>query len=127
MVDALSPAVGLGMLTAGAYRYRVTFEKRETRSDGYGNEQADWVPVWTCWAAFLPRFGREAVAAGKLESTDTGTLTVRSCSEARAVDAAHRVGFVTGPYRGRQYQIRSIVPTMDGAEIEMVIEHGVAL
>ena len=115
------------MLGYGAYQHRVTFERRELKSDGYGNEQADWVPVWSCSAAFRPRFGREAVAADKLESTDTGTITIRSCTVARKIDASHRVGFVNGPYRGRYYQIRSIIPTGDSTEIEMTLEHGAAL
>lgn len=116
------------MLSAGDYRHSVRFERRgENPIDGYGNPVRDWVPIMTVRAAFLPRFGRETVASGRLESTFTGTLTVRSWPGSQDITAADAIVFAEGPYAGRKANIRSIVPSPDGHEIEMVIEEGVAL
>lgn len=116
------------MLSAGEYRHAVRIERRgETPVDQYGNTTREWVPIITVRAAFLPRFGREAVASGQLESTFTGTVTLRAWPGSEAVTAADKLIFVEGPYAGREVNIRSIVPSGDGHEIELIIEHGVAL
>lgn len=115
------------MLSPAAYKQnRVRFERRETLDDGMGNTQGGWAAVMTVWAAFRPAFGREQIAAGRLESGFPGTLTLRRTTRALGIDAAHRGVFTRGPYRGRVFQIRSIVPSPGGDEIEMTIEEGVA-
>ena len=42
------------------------------------------------------------------------------------LDIAILVFFVTGPYQGKECQIRSIVAATDAREIEFTLEHGVA-
>lgn len=117
------------MLGAGQRtRNRVRFERRVPGADdGAGNVRPGaWSALNTCWAAFRPKFGREQLEAGRLESTMQGTLTTLAFAETKAVTAADRVVFVTGPYAGKACQIRSIVPTPDAREIEFLLEDGVA-
>ena len=116
------------MLGSGQRPFRVRFERRVRGvDDGAGNElPAAWTPLLTCWAGFKPQFGREQLAAGRLESTLKGVLTVLAFAGTKAVTAADRAVFVTGPYAGKECQIRSIVATTDAREIEFTLEHGVA-
>jgi SPP1 family predicted phage head-tail adaptor len=114
------------MLGAGALRHRVSFQRRQTTDDGFGNVQFTWADHWKCWAGVKPEYGRETLEAGRMESTMRGVVTVLSCQKARDVKNGDRVTFLTGPYSGQSAQIRSIVPTPLGGEIEMVIETGVA-
>lgn len=116
------------MLDAGQRNLRVRFERRiPGADDGAGNVlPGAWTALDTCWAAFRPKFGREQLEAGRLESTVLGTLTTLSFAATKAVTAADRAVFVTGPYAGKACQIRSIVPTADAREIEFLLEEGVA-
>ena len=117
------------MLGAGQRtRNRVRLERRVPGGDdGYGNElPATWTALGIVSAAFRPKFGREQLEAGRLESTMQGTLTVLRSSVTAAVKSDSRAVFVSGPYKDKICQIRSIVPTPDNREIEMVIEEGVA-
>jgi head-tail adaptor len=115
------------MLPSGVYHQRVRFERRATAAaDDLGVTEGGWVSVLTVPAAFRPRFGREVVEAGRLEASFGGTLTIRSSRRARLIDAAHKVVFLRAPYEGREANIRQVVPTPDGGEIEMVVEEGVA-
>lgn len=116
------------MLDAGQRPFRVRFERCVPGADdGAGNVLPDsWTALNICWAGFRPKFGREQQEAGRLESTLTGTLTTLAFAATKAVTAADRAVFVTGPYRDKECQIRSIVPTPDGSEIEFLLEEGVA-
>lgn len=89
-----------------------------------GNVLEDWRFLLERWAGFRPKFGREQVESGQLSAGLIGTLTIPSDPETKAVAAADRVVFISGPYAGRECQIRSIVPTPDAREIEFLIEHG---
>lgn len=116
------------MMSAGQRNQRVVFERREPQADdGYGNTLPEsWSPLVECWAGFRPQTGRERLAAGRLESTMQGVLTVLRFPATAEVTAADRVRFLAGPYAGKACQIRSIVPTADNAEIEITLEDGVA-
>lgn len=115
------------MLSAGQRNHRVRFERRAASpDDGYGNEREAFAALFDRWAGFRPKFGREQLAAGRLESTLQGTLTVLADPETKTVTPADRVVFVTGPYAGKTCQIRSIVPTPISREIEMMLEEGTA-
>lgn len=110
-------------------RSRVTFSRRiPGADDGYGNQLPEtWTNLVTVSAGFRPKFGREQLEGGRLESTMQGTLTVLRFAATVAVTPADRVVFVSGPYAGKACQIRSIVPTPDNREIEVMIEEGGAL
>lgn len=111
------------MLAAGQRNNRVRIERRpEQADDGYGNDQGPWTLVVECWAGFRPKFGREQLEAGALASGLTGTLTVLRWTTTAGVTEADRVVFTAGPYAGRACQIRSVVPTPDNREIELLLE-----
>lgn len=114
------------MLSAGQRNHRVRFERRVPGGDdGYGNPLPEsWTALATVWAGFRPKFGREQLEAGRLESSMQGTLTVLSSAATRAIAADSRVVFVSGPYKDKACQIRSIVPTGDASEIEFILEEG---
>lgn len=115
------------MLSAGQRNNRIRFERRPVGAkSASGNVLQDWSALFDRWAGFRPRFGREQLAEGQLQSTSFGTLTVLRDPETVTVTAADRVVFTAGPYAGKACQIRSIVPTPDNREIEMVLEDGVA-
>lgn len=111
------------MLSAGQRNNRVRFERRPAQDDdGFGNTLGPWDEVVTCWAGFRPQFGRERLAAGALESGLTGTLTVLRFTATAGLTEADRAIFAAGPYAGRTCQIRSVVPTPDNREIELLLE-----
>ncbi len=113
------------MLAAGQRNHRVRIERRPVQADdGYGNELGPWGAVVEVWAGFRPKFGREQLAAGALESSMQGVLTVLRFPETASVTAADRVVFLAGPYAGKACQIRSVVPTSDNSEIELMLEEG---
>lgn len=115
------------MTAAGKMNTRVRLERRGTSGDdGYGNVHQEWNLVATRWAGFRPEYGREALAAGRLESTVRGVVTVRRCATTASITAADRLVFVTGPYADQTAQILSVVPAPDSSEIAMTIEIGVA-
>lgn len=114
------------MLSAGQRNHRIRFERRVPGGDdGYGNPLPEtWTAQATVWAGFRPKFGREQLEAGRLESSMQGTLAVLSSAATRAITADSRIVFVSGPYKDKACQIRSIVPTGDASEIEFIMEEG---
>ncbi|TCO15870.1 head-tail adaptor [Camelimonas lactis] len=115
------------MQAAGVrYRHRVRFEVRQPQpDDGSGNVIPEaWTAVVTVWAGWRPKFGREQIVAGALESTAQGVLTVLAFSTTMAIRPDHRVVFVAGPYRGRTFGVHSVTPTIDGREIEFLLVEG---
>lgn len=116
-------------MDAGRFDQRVTFKRYSEIADGSGNETGPYVPISglvSIPAAFRPEFGREALEAGRLESTMRGTLTIRRFALSATITPADQAVFVNAPYAGVACQIRSIVPTPDRAFLEIVIESGVA-
>ncbi|HEV2552718.1 MAG TPA: phage head closure protein [Bosea sp. (in: a-proteobacteria)] len=111
------------MLSAGQRTSRVRFDRRvEQGDDGYGNVLSAWQTIVEAWAGFRPKFGREQLQAGALESGLTGTLTVLRWTATAGLTEADRVVFLAGPYAGKACQIRSIVPTPDNREIELLLQ-----
>ena len=113
------------MQSAGQRTHRVRFERRVTGPKSpSGAVEQDWSTRVECWAGFRPKFGSEKLAAGQLESTALGVLTVLRWPVTAAVTAADRVVFVAGAFAGRVCQIRSIAATSDNREIEFLLEDG---
>ncbi|WP_036792021.1 head-tail adaptor protein [Pleomorphomonas koreensis] len=113
------------MTAAGRLDTRVRFERYgNAGDDGYGNTIQAWAPLIERWAGYRPEFGREAVAAGRLQSTRAGTVTVRRDSGTAGVTPADRIVFMAGPNKDAVAAIRAIIPLVD--VIEMTIEIGVA-
>ena len=111
---------------AGMMVNRVRFERRSGATDEYGNTLSTWSTLFTVWAGFKATPGREALEAGRLESTMTGVLSLRRSTDSAGLTAADRGVFVVGPYTGRTFNIRSIVPGHDSSTIDLAIEEGVA-
>jgi SPP1 family predicted phage head-tail adaptor len=110
------------MAQAGDLRDRVRFERLVAGQDIYGNTVNAWADLLTAWADILERPGREAVEAGRLESSRAATMRVRRSNATLAITAADRV-----QARGRVWNIRSIGDVGRARELlEMVIEVGVA-
>ena len=113
-------------VAAGLMVSRVRFERRVTVSDGYGNSQGRWDAIFVAWVGFRATPGREALEAGRLESTITGILSIRRSAQSVTLIAADRGVFVIGPYAGRVFNVRSIVPSHDNSTLELTIEEGAA-
>jgi head-tail adaptor len=113
---------------AGLYVDRLRIERRGVAGDdGYGNVLQAWAPLVTRWARVRSQAGREAVAAGRIESTGLGVMAIRRDATTATITAADRVVFVTGPRSGIAANIRAVRMTDDGTEVEMTIEMGVAV
>lgn len=111
------------MTAAGRLNTRVRFERYGTSGDdGFGNVSEAWATLIERWAGYKAEFGREAIAAGRPQSTRLGTVTVRRDSGTSGVTPADRLVFLTGPNKDAVAQIRSIIPLDD--VIEMTIEIG---
>lgn len=112
-------------LAAGSMNTRVRLERRAGVSDdGYGNVLEDWQEVATRWARWRPQFGREAMAAGRLEAARLGVLSLRTDATVAAITEADRVVFLVGPEKDRVGNIRSALPGDES--IELTLEIGVA-
>lgn len=115
-------------MRAGDFRERARFERDPSQQsdaeglvDDYGNPISEWIEIATVGANLRETPGREALAAGRLESTKTGTLRVRASSLTRGISAVDRV-FVRNSY----WNIRSEPIQVDdrGMVLEFMIETG---
>lgn len=73
------------------YRDRVTFQREMRTPDGAGGYLQGWADVLTVWGLHVPGSSREVVEAGRLQASESGTLTVAASSETAALTSAHRV------------------------------------
>jgi SPP1 family predicted phage head-tail adaptor len=112
------------MPMAGRFRDLVTFQRLLAGDDTYGNAVTSWDEDWlTVGADMLEGLGREAVAAGRLESGRTATLRVRRSTETLAITADDRV-----LARGKLWNVRSVVAVGRKNELlEMLCEEGGAV
>ncbi|SLN36604.1 Phage head-tail joining protein [Aquimixticola soesokkakensis] len=110
-------------MTAGRMRDRVAFERQSKGEDEYGNPAQDWAPMFTVWADVLETRGREKVAAGVIEASNTATVRIRTSTQARTIAAADRAIF-----RGAAWNIISppIELGRDRSLLELLCERGVA-
>lgn len=113
------------MVRAGQFRDRAVFERSpDGLTDEYGDPTGGWKHLATAWADFRETPGKEAMAAGRLESTKTGTLRVRASAAMRAIHPGDRV-----TVRGEAWNIRSLPAQIDraGAVLEFTVETGGAI
>src|SRR4051812_23302945 len=87
----------------GQLRSLVQFERLTLNPDGAGGGGDIWTGFLTTRGQLLPERGREALAAGRLQSASMGVLKVRSSIASRAITEAD-----TAVVDGVRYQIRSI-------------------
>ncbi|TPM58978.1 head-tail adaptor protein [Mesorhizobium sp. B2-2-4] len=117
---------------AGSLNCKVTFQARGIREDGYGGTvTGPFEDVFTISARLAPKFGAdvETVTAARLAALQPYNLTVRSCSNTRAVTPAWRVydarkGMVDGA-PVRVFNIKTIVnPDERSQYVEMLVVEG---
>ena len=109
-------------MTAGKLRDRITIQRAATADDGYGNTVVGWADLLTVWADVRETTGKEAVAAGRVESSRTATVRIRASSDSRAITEADRAVI-----RGRVWNIRSVAEVgNDRAMLDLLCEAGVA-
>jgi SPP1 family predicted phage head-tail adaptor len=86
-------------MRAGDLRRRVTFEKRSSSVDTFGQQQTTWATVLDGVPADIARLsGRELVAAGAINAEATHMITIRyhpAFADPMAV-AAMRIRYVNG-------------------------------
>lgn len=105
-------------------RSRVAFERRVDTDDGFGNTVGDWAEQFQCAANLEPKFGTEAVMAGRLSGTNTYVLTVRYSSQSKVVTTDWRARNVR---TGEIYNIRSITDANEMHQwLGMLVQSGVA-
>lgn len=113
------------MLGPSKRPHRVRFERRVDVDDGYGNTKGEWAPfIPKMWAGLRPQFGRERINSDVLQASNNAVLTVLRSSQSAQLLEADRVVFLIGPYKDKIAAIKSIVPTTDNSEMEMVIDIG---
>ncbi len=109
------------MAGASAFDTRVRAERRGSGNpdspDDFGNVQTGWALLWRRWAWVRPERGREALAAGRLESRVPALLTLRRDGDTATLGPADRLVFETGPNTGREFEIIAAIRS-DMAEIE---------
>lgn len=109
-------------MRAGRLRNRVEFQRPVEMTSPIGEAYLGWETVARRWGDYRPERGREKLEAGRLESSNAGTLQVRFDSVTKDVTAEHRVLL-----DGVAMQIRSAMdPDMRRRTIEFVVEVGVA-
>lgn len=78
-------------MAAGKMRAKLAFQRRKPSDDGFGTVvTGDFETQFFEFAELKPRFGTEAVTAGRLTGTQPYTVRVRQCAATRAVDATWR-------------------------------------
>lgn len=78
------------MIKAGQLRDRLTFQKRATTDDGYGNTEGAWTDQFTIAARVQPLKGGEEVLAGRLTGTQPVVISVRTETRTKRITAGWR-------------------------------------
>lgn len=113
---------------SGMYRDAAVFERKDHgATDRFGNPTGgDWQVIFESPANLRETLGKEAIAAGRLEASVTGTLRLMASpsSPARAITAGDRV-----KVRGATWNILAgpIDPKGLGRELEFTIQRGGAV
>lgn len=112
------------MIGAGDRRDRFAFDRREVvADDGYGNTAGGWIEHCTVWTAKIPLRRGESVQASRLAGVQPYVLNVLASSQTRAVTTDFRA---RDTRTGETFNIRTAEPSSDRAQIEFLVEAGVA-
>lgn len=74
----------------GAFRHRITFQKRAAANDGYGNVIGPFEDQFTERAKVTWLKGREDVQAARLQGVQPAVIRVHANSSTRQISAAWR-------------------------------------
>lgn len=101
----------------GPLRHRVTFEKRKTGRDEFGQPLEGWDVVATLWASVEPISGRELMSAQQVQAEVTHRIR---CRYRAGLEASQRI-----VYDGRPFDIQSVInPREIGASLEILANEG---
>lgn len=110
-------------MPAGELRERVTFEKRASADDGYGNTQGAWAAQFSVSARIRMLRGTETVMAQRLSGVQPVVVTVYSETRTRALTPDWRL---VDARVGTVYNIRTVTPDERKVFIDLLCDSGVA-
>lgn len=111
-------------MSSAELREKVTFSQRAIVSDGYGNNEGEYVDEFTVAARIRPRLGGEEVMAARLQGKNLATITVRYSSDTAQITTDWRA---TDARTDDKWNIRSVVnPDERKMFLELLCEKGVA-
>ena len=121
------------ILSAGKLDTRCQFQSQTEISDGGGGSTTTWTTQFTVWGGFaFPRLRSrmEAVAAGAVQTVNSGQLTVRDSSDTRRATKEWRVVVVTdhsvSPEATETWNIRKEYPRERDGLLRFEVEAGVS-
>jgi SPP1 family predicted phage head-tail adaptor len=111
--------------SAGDLRERVSFQRRTTADDGFGNTvTGDWGDLWCCAARIMPLRGGENIVARRLSGVQPVAITVRVAAALCDLTTDDRI---VDARKGTIYNIRSIANFDEHRQyLEILAEAGVA-
>lgn len=113
-------------LSASKFEQRVRVLRRVlTGDDETGNpESVNRATYGEFWAALRVEFGRQQLAAGRLESTTRGVLTMRRTEATAQIAPGWTIVTLRSPYANVEWTMRGATPMPGSREIEFTIEAG---
>lgn len=96
---------------------RIKVQRQSRDLDEGGNELQTWSDLKQLWASVRETPGREAIVAGRVTSSHTATVWLRTGPTANGLTAQDRV-----IYRGQVWDILNAHPGEGAGIIELLIE-----
>lgn len=113
-------------LSAGRFEQRVRILRRVLIADDEtGNpESATRQTVDEVWATLRPEFGRQQLAAGRLESTTRAVIAMRRTDVTAQIQPGQVLVTLRSPYVNVEWTVRGATPMPGNREIEFTVEAG---
>ena len=105
-------------ITPGMLNRRISIQEKQTTTTATGGQDVAWVQVVAPFAYLKPLNGRERVFANRLNATGDTIATIHYRAD---LNESMKV-----VYRGKEYQIRSIINLEEADRfLQLVLERGV--
>ena len=105
-------------ITPGMLNRRISIQEKQTTTTPTGGQDVVWVQVVAPFAYLKPLNGRERVFANRLNATGDTIATIHYRAD---LNESMKV-----VYRGKEYQIRSIINLEEADRfLQLVLERGV--
>jgi hypothetical protein len=113
-------------MSAGRFEQRVRILRRAiVIDDETGNPKSSTrTIIGEVWAALRPEFGRQQLAAGRLESTTRAVITLRRTVETEAIEPGQTLVTLRSPYANVEWTVHGATPMPGNREIEFTVEAG---
>jgi SPP1 family predicted phage head-tail adaptor len=113
-------------LGAGDLRERISFQRRVSVDDGWGNTSGagEFETQFTVWANLRPLRGNETVMAARLEGRQPHILTVRQSSDTRRITTAWQAVDARNPTRVFAVTAPPADPTGKRQWLEILVTEG---